>query len=346
MKGLTELTDSSGLSAIIRRLFCLAAALVLAIACLCARACRRRRCHQGQPRYGRDRHDEGRAIFPFAGRRYHPDLDGTGRRRHRAPHRRQGAHRRLAARLDRLRAQQRFRPADRPLAGGAAFATHGLASHLARSRLDAHHRRDGERRLLARAPAGLGCRHLPDHARSGRHRHLCGRARDAGSAAALSVGFGRLQGEGERADALSRHRHRHRRPSGAVPHDHRRGQGRRDVPRRRGARLVGLRLHRHRFRLRAEAHGAADRRLERLPGGGRSDARGNDARLPLRLSQPQPLARALQPHHGAVAPVPPRPHRPCGRERAGGGGRGAHLARRGLLDRLPAHRLPRHPSAL
>jgi hypothetical protein len=35
MKGLTELTDPSGLSAIIRRLFCLAAALVLAIACLC-----------------------------------------------------------------------------------------------------------------------------------------------------------------------------------------------------------------------------------------------------------------------------------------------------------------------
>ena len=122
----------------------------------------------------------------------------------------------LAARLDRLRAQQRFRPADRPLARGAAFATHGLASRLARSRLDPHHRRHGERRLLARAPTGVGCRHLPDHARSGRHRHLCGRARDAGSAAALSVGFGRLQGEGERADPLSRHRHRHRRPSGAV----------------------------------------------------------------------------------------------------------------------------------
>ena len=34
MKGLTELTDLSGLSAIIRRLFCLAAALVLATACL------------------------------------------------------------------------------------------------------------------------------------------------------------------------------------------------------------------------------------------------------------------------------------------------------------------------
>ena len=49
--------------------------------------------------------------------------------------------------------------------------------------------------------------------------------------------------------ALLRHRHRHRRPAGAVPHHPVRGQGQRDVPGRRRARLGGAGLYRHRLRL-------------------------------------------------------------------------------------------------
>ena len=80
-------------------------------------------------------------------------------------------------------------------------------------------------------------------------------------------------------------------------------------PRGRGPRLGGARLCLHRFRL-LPAH-LPDHRGDRadLPrrrgGGARRDA----SRLPLRLSQPQPLARALQPRDRLLASLPRRPRR-------------------------------------
>ena len=107
----------------------------------------------GSSRYGRDRYDEGRPIFPFPGRRYHPDLDGAGRRWHRARHRRQGAHRRLQPRLDRLRAQQddSDQQMDRLLVAPHSRLTGSQVvwPDLGSTRITAVH---GGRRLPARAP--------------------------------------------------------------------------------------------------------------------------------------------------------------------------------------------------
>ena len=78
------------------------------------------------------------------------------------------------------------------------------------------------------------------------------------AAAGLSLGARRLQGQRREPDALSRHRHRHRRPAGVV-HDHRVRRARRaGVPRRRGARLGGVRLCLHRLRLLAKIFGFDD----------------------------------------------------------------------------------------
>ena len=79
--------------------------------------------------------------------------------------------------------------------------------------------------------------------------HLRRRAAHRPAAAALSVGARRLQGQDQQLHALPRHRHRHRRPARAVPHHPVRGEGQRDVPGGRGARLGGARLYRHRLRL-------------------------------------------------------------------------------------------------
>jgi hypothetical protein len=102
------------------------------------------------------------------------------------------------------------------------------------------------------------------------------------------VGARRLQGQGQQLHALPRHRDRHRRPARAVPHHPVRGQGQRDVSRRRRARLVGV-TYRGRFRfwgkdMSAGANGMAY---------SASLFRGNAG--PLSRSEPEPLARPLRP---------------------------------------------------
>ena len=121
---------------------------------------------------------------------------------------------------------------------------------------------------------------------------------------ALSVGARSLQGQGQQHHALPRHRHRHCRTAGAVPDHPVRGQGQHHVPGRRRARLGGAGLYRHRFRLlgqgvRAVAGLRAD--LARI---GRGDPRRHAGRVPVRLSQSQPLARALCPYHARLARLP------------------------------------------
>ena len=104
----------------------------------------------------------------------------------------------------------------------------------------------------------------------------------------------RLQGQAHQPHPLQGHRDRHRGPAGAVPHHRLRGAGRGHLPGRGGARLGGAGLCLHRFRLLAPA---VRRRRRGRPGVARrrrGGAGGDAARLPLRLSQPQPLARALR----------------------------------------------------
>ena len=74
----------------------------------------------------------------------------------------------------------------------------------------------------------------------------------------------------------------------------------------RGARLVSIRLLSPSSWLR-EADGASDRRLDVYS---RQRPKETLASDDAPLSQPQPLACALQPHHGVVAPVPDRAHGP------------------------------------
>ena len=110
--------------------------------------------------------------------------------------------------------------------------------------------------------------------------------------------------QAQRPDALQGHHHRHRRPAGAVPHHRLRGEGRADLPGRRGARLGGAGLCLHRFRL-LPAHllASPDDRAH-LPRRRGSRAGRDAARLPVRLSEPQPLARALRPRHRVWLLVP------------------------------------------
>ena len=77
-----------------------------------------------------------------------------------------------------------------------------------------------------------------------------------------------------------------------------------------------------------------------LPGRRRGRARRDAPRLPVRLSEPEPLARALQPRHRLLARLPRRPRRPRRRRSAGGVRRRPHVDRRRRRDRLRA----RHPS--
>ena len=172
---------------------------------------------------------------------------------------------------------------------------------LARSRPVAHRHHHAE---LGRAPGAAGQRHrrhLPHHARSRHGHHLRRRAAHRPAAAALSVGAGRLQGQGQQLHALPRHRHRHRRPAGAVPDHPVRGQGQRDVPGRRRARLGGAGLYRHRLRLLGQGVRHVVGRRAHLARVRRGDPRRHAAGVPVRLSQSQPLARALHAHHDRLA---------------------------------------------
>ena len=140
----------------------------------------------------------------------------------------------------------------------------------------------------------------------GTRHHLRRRAAHRQAAAALSVGARRLQGQGQLLHALPRHRHRHRRPAGAVPHHPVRGEGQRDVPGRRRARLGGAGLYRHRLRILGQGVRPVGRRRAHLARVRRSDPGGDAAGVPVRLSQSQPLACALRAHHLRLAGVPRR----------------------------------------
>ena len=69
----------------------------------------------------------------------------------------------------------------------------------------------------------------------------------------------------------------------------------------RGARLGGAGLYRHRLRLLGQGVRHVVRRRAHLARVGRGDPRRHAAGVPVRLSQSQPLARALHAHHGGLA---------------------------------------------
>ena len=75
----------------------------------------------------------------------------------------------------------------------------------------------------------------------------------------------------------------------------------------------------------------------------RGDDRRDADRLPVRLSQSAPLARAFPPHRAGLAAVDGGRRRPFRLQRAGRRGRGAHLDRHRRGDRVPAD--PEHGGA-
>ena len=147
-------------------------------------------------------------------------------------------------------------------------------------------------------------RYLPRHARSRRGHHLRRRIAHRQAAAALSVGAGRLQGQGQLVHALPGHRDRHFRPAGAGAHHPVRGQGQHHVSRRRGAGLGGAGLYRRRFRLLGQGAGHVRRRRAGLARFRRSHPGRDAAGVPVRLSQSQPLARAVLAYHAGLARLP------------------------------------------
>ncbi len=261
-------------------------------------------------------------------RRRDPDLHRSRPRRHRAPDRREGAGRRHPARLDRLRAHQRHRRAGGPPPRRAPFPPHLVGRRLARSRLLAHRRHHGKRGHQARARGQSGCGRVPHHPGPRHDGDVRRRAALVEPAAGLSLAGRRLQGARQRPHPLQGHHHRHRGPARSFSHDRLRREGRADLSRRRRPGLGGARLFVHRFRL-LPAHlpdqrdGGAD-----LSGRGRGGSRGDAPRLPVRLSQSQPLARALQPRHRVLARLPGRPRGARRVRSAGRVGRRAHLRSR------------------
>ena len=232
-------------------------------------------------------------------------IAGVGRarrRRHRAPHAAAGT--RGLDQLGGVRARQFRRRADRPADRGAALPHGRLRPVPARPRPLAHRHHHAELGRAARAAVQRHRRHLPHHARSRHGRHLRRGAAHRPAAAALSVGARRLQGQDQQLHALPRHRHRHRRIAGAVPDHPVRGQGQRDVPGGRGARLGGAGLYRHRLRLLGQGVRHVVGRRAHLARLGRGDPGRHAAGVPVRLSQSQSLARALHAHHARLARGP------------------------------------------
>ena len=284
----------------------------------------RRRCRQRPHRRPRHRPDR-RGRTAAHRRRPHPGFGRARRRRHRAPHR--GARARGRQPLGGVRARQYRRRADRPADRRAALPDGRLRPVLARSRPVARRHRDAERGRAARA-AGFGDRrHLPRHARSRHGRDLRAGASLRQPAAALSVGARRLQGQGQFLHALLRHRHRHFRIAGAVPDHPVRGEGLGDVPGRRGARLGGAGLYRHRFRILGQGVRHVGRRRAHLARDRRMRAGRDPAGVPVRLSQSQSLACALRPHHHRLA------RRPRGADRGRLVRSGGRVRHRALLAR-------------
>ena len=105
----------------------------------------------------------------------------------------------------------------------------------------------------------------------------------------------------------------------------------------------GAGLYRHRLRLLGQGARHVVRRRARLARVGRSDPRRDAAGVPVRLSQSQPLARALLAHHRRLARLP-RLAGGAGAVRSAGGLRHRpHLAGADRGVRLRADRLPLHP---
>ncbi len=121
------------------------------------------------------------------------------------------------------------------------------------------------------------------------------------AAAALSVGTRRLQGQDQLLHALSGHRHRHRGTSRAGADHPVRRQGQRDVSGRRRARLGGAGLYRRRLRILGQGLRHVGGRRTCVARIGRSHPGRDAAGVCVRLSQPQPLARALFAHHLRLA---------------------------------------------
>ena len=78
------------------------------------------------------------------------------------------------------------------------------------------------------------------------------------------------------------------------------------VPCRRRARLGGAGLYRHRLRILGQGVRLVGGRRAGLARVGRGDPGGDTGRVPVRLSQSQPLARALCPYHARLARLPRR----------------------------------------
>ena len=112
--------------------------------------------------------------------------------RHNPTHRGRGQGARLDAELDRLRVDQRHGRTDRAPDRRSALPLAGIGRHLAGPRVLAALDHHGEPGLPAGTRGQRRRGRVPPHARSRRHRHLCGRAEDAQAAAALSLGAGRL----------------------------------------------------------------------------------------------------------------------------------------------------------
>ena len=308
--------------------------------CVCGLArCLRRRGGRGCqcPRRRRRYRSDRRGRVSAHRRRPRPGFDHARRRRHRPPHR--GARPRSRQQLGGVRARQQRRRADRPPDRRAALPDGRLRTDLARSRLLAHRQHHAVVRRSAGARGQRDRRRFSHHARSGHGDHLRRRIAQPEPAAALSVGAGCLQGQSQFADALSGHRHRHRRIAGAVPDHPVRGQGQRHVSRRRGARLGGADLYRRRFRILGQGvrHVVGHRAdLARL---GRSDPGRDTPGVPVRLSQSQPLARALRAHHGRLARLSRRAGRGGAVFAAGRLGHRPHLAVLHRRARLRPRRL-------
>ena len=234
-------------------------------------------------------------------RRPPPRFGRTRARRNHPPHGRARA--RGQHQLGGVRACQYRQRSDRAPDRGAALPHGRLRRVLARSRPLARRQHHLERRA-PRPPGQRDRRHLPHHPRSRQRHDLRARAAHGQAQPALPVGARSLQGQGQQHHALPRHRHRDRRIAGAVPDHPVRGQGLDHVPRRRRARLGGAGLYRHRLRLLGQGVRAVGRFGAGVAGVGRGDPGGDADRVPVRLSQSQPLARPLRPHHHRLARFP------------------------------------------
>ena len=269
--------------------------------------------HAGRGRRGHRRAARRRGHRPDRGGRApshrsrpHPGVDGPRTGRHRAAHGRARA--RGQPQLGGVRARQFRQRADRPADRRSALPAGGLGPAVARSRSLTRGDHHVERRP-SRAPGRHRRRRLPHHARSRRGDDLRRGAAHQQAHADLFVGARRLQGQDQQHHALLRHRDRHLGPARALPHHPVRGEGQRDVPGRRRAELGGAGLYRHRLRFLGQGVRHVGGRRAGLARVRRSGAGGNAAGVPVRLSQPQPLARPLFPHHHRLARDPRAPDR-------------------------------------